>query len=199
MACKISRDLARSRAISRRPQHALSHSSLLLGWAWFPGLPVSSHAPSARQRITHEPHAPGLGHRRPCCALAAPSLHHDDRRRPWRLSQTSMPRSPRRPMSLLRAQRLSADHGGHAGRAAALPAARARGERSVRTHPLLVRARAASAPDGSQEVSGASTVGSPAARASGTRSVLVTRAVAAPRGGCGGMCQQWRWLHLLDC
>ena len=115
------------------------------------------------------------------------------------LPQTSIPRSPRRPMSLLRAQRLSADHGGHAGRAAALPAARARGERSVRTHPLLVRARAASAPDGSQEVSGASTVGSPAARASGMRSVLVARAVAAPRGGCGGMCQQWRWLHLLDC
>ena len=111
------------------------------------------------------------------------------------LSQTSIPRSPRRPMSLLRAQRLSADHGGHAGRAAALPAARTRGERSVCTHPLLVRARAASAPDGSQEVSSASTVGSPAARASGTRSVLVTRAVAAPRGGCGGMCQQWRWLH----
>ena len=45
------------------------------------------------------------------------------------LPQTSMPRSPRRPMSLLRAQRLSADHGGHAGRAAALPAARARGVR----------------------------------------------------------------------
>ena len=84
MACQISRDLAKSRAISRRPQHALSHSSLLLGWAWFPGLPVSSHAPSARQLITHEPHAPGLGHRRPCCALAAPSLHHDHRRRPWR-------------------------------------------------------------------------------------------------------------------
>ena len=43
---------------------------------------MSSHAPSARQRITHEPHAPGLGHRRPCCALAAPSLHHDHRRPP---------------------------------------------------------------------------------------------------------------------
>ena len=81
MACKISRDLAKSPAISRRPQHALSHSSLLLGLAWFPGLPVSSHAPSARQRITHEPHAPGLGQRRPCCALAAPSLHRDHRRR----------------------------------------------------------------------------------------------------------------------
>ena len=80
--------------------------------------------------------------------------------------------------------------------------ARARDERAARPHTVssfVQRSGAARAPDCSQEVGGASTVGSPAARTRGTMSALAARAVAAVCGGFSNMWEQSRWRHLVDC
>ena len=112
---------------------------------------------------------------------------------------TSMPRSPRRLAGLPRAQRLPVDRVVHAGRAAFASCGTSERRAVSATSSIVVRTRPPCAPDGSQEVSGASTVVSPAVHTCSTMSALPARASAAARGGGSSMWQLWCWRHLVDC
>ena len=146
------------RSCTQRPPPHHTRATLSSVWSQTPVLRIGSAVSAPRLQASHV--APV-----PWCHIA------------------SMLRSPRRSRGLPRAQRLPVDRGVHAGRAAAASCGTSERRAVGATSSIVVRTRAPCAPDGSQEVSGASTVDSPAARTCDTMSALAARAVAAARGG----------------